>query len=222
MIPAHFSYAFWMMKSAESSAGRAPFTWAMHSGALSMIPGMRPPLALHAVLADHPLRQAADDRQHQHEAEHEADHRRLPPRLFPRAEQDGLGLDEGAVRLHDPLADTAVLGVEVGVVLGQVQALDLDLRRDAQEVELLEDPRRHPAAEEPERKEREDAHHLAADGALDVVDARWVAGGEHADPEHPEEPGAAVDGVRSDGLVDAHLRLDPRPRVVREHRGEHR
>src|SRR3954447_22342402 len=176
-----------MMKSAESSAGRAPFTWAMQSGALSMIPGIRPPLALLAVALDHPLRQAADDGQHQHEAEQEAHHRRLP-RLFPRTEQDGLRLDEGAVRLDDPLADAPVLGVEVRVVLGEVQALDLDLRRDPQKVELFKDPRRPPAAQEAERQEREDAHHLAADGALDVVDAGRVAGGEDADPEHPEEP----------------------------------
>src|SRR4051795_6224899 len=140
MMPWHFAYAAWMMKSAESSAGRAPFTCVMQSGALSMIPGIRPPLALLAVPPEHPARQAADHGHHQHEAHHEARHRRLPPRLFPGAEQDRLGLDERAVGLDDPLAHAAVLGVEVGLVLGQVQALDLDLRRDAQEVELLQDP----------------------------------------------------------------------------------
>src|SRR3954462_10309544 len=140
MMPWHFAYAAWMMKSAESSAGRAPFTCVMQAGALSMIPGIRPPLALLAVPPEHPARHAADHGPHQHEAHHEAPPTRLPPRVFPGAEQDRLGLDERAVGLDDPLAHAAVLGGEIGLVLGEVQALELGLRRDAQGGERLQDP----------------------------------------------------------------------------------
>src|SRR5687767_4589732 len=75
MIPAQFSYAAWMMKSAESSAGCAPLTLVMQSGALSMMPGMAllseiPP----ALLAHGPLQGPADDGEHDEDGRQEGQH----------------------------------------------------------------------------------------------------------------------------------------------------
>src|SRR5829696_8402639 len=68
------------MKSAESSAGLAPATCAMHSGALSMIAGMT---LLHqdapALGAHGPLHRPADDGEHDDHRDHEAQHQ--PPSL---------------------------------------------------------------------------------------------------------------------------------------------
>src|SRR5918998_6244098 len=75
MIPAQFSYAAWMMKSAESSAGRAPSTLVTHSGALSMMAGMAllrliaPPLLAHG-----PGHAGADHREHQGDGDHQRHH----------------------------------------------------------------------------------------------------------------------------------------------------
>src|SRR5215207_1246919 len=75
MIPAHFSYAAWMMKSAESSAGLAPPTLVMQLGALSMIagmallPGVAPALGAHG-----PLHGCADHGEHDRDGDGEAHH----------------------------------------------------------------------------------------------------------------------------------------------------
>ena len=56
------------MKSAESSAGFAPLTWTMQSGALSMIAGMALlPGVAPALRAHGPLRRSADDGEHDRE-----------------------------------------------------------------------------------------------------------------------------------------------------------
>src|SRR5215211_2762311 len=64
-----------MMKSAASSAGFAPLTCAMQSGALSMIAGMA---LLHGVApalrAHGPLHGPAHDGEHEHERDDEAQH----------------------------------------------------------------------------------------------------------------------------------------------------
>src|SRR5215218_2084271 len=76
MMPAQFSYAFWRMKSAESSGGWAPLMLAMQLGALSMMAGMpgllgtvAPALGAHGPLhgpADH----GGQDQQRDREAQH--------------------------------------------------------------------------------------------------------------------------------------------------------
>src|SRR5215217_1303477 len=216
MMPAHLSYAAWMMKSAESSAGLAPATFATQSGALSMMAGIAVlPEVAPARRAHGPLYASADDGEHDRERYGERQH--LGPRplelgrlavgqLAPRHDR---GLDERAVGLQYLLVDHAHLRVHERAVLDEVEALELDGGGHAQEVQPVQDQRRDPAAEEPERQERRHAHQLPADRGVDVVQAGRVAGGEDADPEHPEEARDAVDGDRPDGIVHPHLGLDP-------------
>src|SRR5215203_1957435 len=80
MKPAHFSYAAWRMKSAESSAGLAPATLAMQSGALSMMAGIAVlPEVAPALRAHGPLNRDADDGEHDHERDRERQHLGLQP-----------------------------------------------------------------------------------------------------------------------------------------------
>src|ERR687897_762861 len=132
------------MKSTESSAGVAPSRWTTQSGELSISSGISPPLAS-------PSDQLAVG---------VGDYR--------------LGLDDRAVGLDYALAHRRHLGqVQVLVVLDHVEALQLDLRRHPQQVELPQDVRRHPAAQEAEREERRDADQLAPERAVHVVQASW-------------------------------------------------
>ncbi len=91
----------------------------------------------------------------------------------------------------------------------------------AQDVELLQRPGGDVARQEPERHERDDADHLAADRRLDVVEAGGIARGEDAHPDDAQEPRHPVHGHRPDGIVDAEAPLDQPAGVVGEHRGEH-
>src|SRR5688500_3715245 len=75
MKPAQFSYAAWMMKSAESSAGWAPSTLVTQSGALSMIAGMAVLLEVAPALGAHgPLHRRADDGEHDRDRDGEREH----------------------------------------------------------------------------------------------------------------------------------------------------
>src|SRR5829696_3079829 len=71
MNPAQFSYAFWRMKSAESSGGWAPLMLAMQLGALSMMAGMAgllgtvaPALLAHGPLHGHADHGGQDEHRH--------------------------------------------------------------------------------------------------------------------------------------------------------------
>src|SRR5688500_15000385 len=128
MKPAQFSYAAWMIKSAESSAGCAPSTLVTQLGALSMIAGMA---VLHEVapaLGTHgPLRRAADDGEHDCDRDGEGEH--LLPQLLEVSLAVGElelrnrhRLDQRAVGLDDLLLDNAHLRVDEGAVLDYVEA----------------------------------------------------------------------------------------------------
>src|SRR5918992_3144550 len=122
------------MKSALSStrADSEPASFVTHSGELSITAGMAPPFL--------PVT-TARDRSSSHQ-------------LSARLEENGPGWDEGAIRLDQHLARLGELGqVEILLVLRDVQPLELDLGWDAQEVELLQHERRHPAGQESERQE---------------------------------------------------------------------
>src|SRR5829696_10435225 len=133
MIPAHFSYAAWMMKSAESSAGLAPATWAMQSGALSMIAGIAVlPEVAPALCAHGPLHRGADDGQHDRDGDEEAEHLGSRPleirqlAVVPLEPGDRCRLHQRPVRLEYLLPQHAHLRVDERPVLDQVQPLQLD------------------------------------------------------------------------------------------------
>src|SRR5688572_20057734 len=132
MKPAQFSYAAWMMKSAESSAGFAPSTLLTQFAALSMMAGMALLLEVAPALRAHgPLHRAVDDGEHDRDRDGEAEH--LLPQLLevPLAVgelelRERRRLDQRAVGLDDLLLDHAHLGIDQSAVLDQVEALELD------------------------------------------------------------------------------------------------
>src|SRR5919106_6489306 len=114
------------MKSALSStrADSEPVALVTHSGELSIMPGMAPPFRSVTT----------------------APYRSRSHHLSLRLHENAFGRGEGAVRLDHHLGKLGELGqVEVYLVLRDVQALNLDLGRDTQQVELLQHQGRHPA-----------------------------------------------------------------------------
>ena len=75
------------------------------------------------------------------------------------------------------------LGVEVLLELGHVEALELDLGRHAQEVELLQHPGRALAGQEPSGRKVMIPISWPPSETVDVVEAGRVAGREEPDPE---------------------------------------
>src|SRR5215208_5613051 len=119
MIPAHFSYAAWMMKSAESSAGLAPATFATQLGALSMIADIDPlPRVAPALLAHGPLDAREDQGEQQDVGDEQAQHRSPPQRrevlagAVHLAPVDDLSFNQRPVGLDDLLQHHPVLGMD--------------------------------------------------------------------------------------------------------------
>src|SRR6266511_230377 len=143
-------------------------------------------------------------------------------RLLEGFEKDRRRLNLLAAREHDRLGHPLELRVEVLLELGNVEALELDLGRHAQQVELLEDEGRYVAAEETEREEDEHAHQLAPQRDRDVVEPGGIAGREEADRERAPEAGDPVHRHRADGVVDPQPLLDEVAGVDGECAAHHR
>src|SRR5215211_2651974 len=141
----------------------------------------------------------------------------MPVNLSECVEEDRRRLDLFAGGQHDRLRHPLEFGEEVLLELRHVETLELDLRWHPQEVEVLEDPADDVPGQECKWEERKHPDELAAERALDVVQARREAAGEDSDQKDSVETADPVDGHRSNRVVYTKLLLDPRAAPDGEH-----